>query len=192
MLSPREDLVSGWPTLDRLDDERLARSLARSGAHVLSGPPPGDATAPLPAADTDALARLVDAYAARLFDYCHALLRDQDQAARALHAALLAAYAHAGRLADPAAFRAWLYALVRNECVRRLRDPRRPAERREAPEVEDLFLDEADRARRLATRRLVHAALGGLRGSEREALDLLLRHGLDDAEVGAVLDLPAE
>ncbi|MEV4254118.1 sigma-70 family RNA polymerase sigma factor, partial [Spirillospora sp. NPDC049652] len=182
--------MTGWPTLDRLDDERLARSLARSGAHVLSGPPPGDATAPFPAADTDALARLVDAYAARLFDYCHALLRDQDQAARALHAALLTAYAHAGRLTDPAAFRAWLYALVRNECVRRLRDPRRPAERREAPEVEDLFLDDAERARRLATRRLVHAALGGLRGPERESLDLLLRHGLDDAEVGAVLDLP--
>ncbi|MCP2334683.1 sigma-70 family RNA polymerase sigma factor [Actinomadura rupiterrae] len=184
--------MSGWPTLDRLDDERLARSLARTGAHVLSGPPPGDATAPLPPPDTDALARLVDAYAARLFDYCHALLRDQDQAARALHAALLAAYAHAGRLTDPARFRAWLYALVRNECLRRLRDPERPAERHEAPEVEDLFLDEAERTRRLATRRLVHAALGDLRGSERESLDLLLRHGLDTAEVGAVLDLPPQ
>ncbi|MFC4911475.1 sigma-70 family RNA polymerase sigma factor [Actinomadura gamaensis] len=202
--------MSGWPTLDRLDDERLARALARSGAHVLAGPPSGDATAPLPPSglatappppgvataplpppDTDALARLADAYAARLFDYCHALLRDQDQAARALHAALLAAYAHAGRLTEPDRFRAWLYALVRNECLRRLRDPERPAERHEAPEVEDLFLDEAERARRLATRRLVHAALGDLRGPEREALDLLLRHGLDAAEIGAVLDLPA-
>lgn len=183
--------MSGWPTLDRSDDERLALALARSGAHVMSGPPPGDATAPFQAADVDALARLVDAYAARLFDYCHALLRDQDQAARALHAALLAAYAHAGRLTDPASFRAWLYALVRNECLRRLRDPRRPAERREAPEVEDVFLDEDERSRRLATRRLVHAALGDLRGPERESLDLLLRHGLDVAEIGAVLDLPA-
>ncbi|MFC5185095.1 sigma-70 family RNA polymerase sigma factor [Actinomadura harenae] len=188
--------MSGWPTLDRRDDERLARSLARSGEHVLSGPPPGDATAPFQAAgtfqaaDTDALARLVDAYAARLFDYCHALLRDQEQAARALHAALLAAYAHAGRLSDPASFRAWLYALARNECLRRLRDPRRPAERREAAEVEDVFLDDAERTRRLATRRLVHAALGDLRGPERESLDLLLRHGLEASEVGAVLDLP--
>ncbi|WP_026416086.1 sigma-70 family RNA polymerase sigma factor [Actinomadura oligospora] len=183
--------MSGWPTLDHQDDERLARSLARSGAHVLSGPPPGDATAPFQAADTDALARLVDAYAARLFDYCHALLRDQDQAARALHAALLAAYAHASGLTDPASFRAWLYALVRNECLRRLRDPQRPAERHEAPEVEDVFLDEAERTRRLATRRLVHAALGDLRGPERESLDLLLRHGLETAEVAAVLDLSA-
>lgn len=164
--------MSGWPSLDRADDERLARTLA--------------------AGDPSALIQVMDRYAARLYDYCHALLRDQDQAAGALHDALIAAYAHVSGLREPDRFRGWLYALVRNECMRRLRDPGRPAQRREAPEVEDGFLDEAELARRQEARRLVHAALSGLRGRERESLDLLLRHGLDAEEVGGVLGMDAQ
>ncbi|MCR3739918.1 RNA polymerase sigma factor, sigma-70 family [Actinomadura glauciflava] len=169
--SPREDFVSGWPSLDRADDERLARTLA--------------------AGDPSALIQVMDRYAARLYDYCHALLRDQDQAAGALHDALIAAYAHVPRLREPDRFRGWAYALVRNECMRRLRDPDRPAQRHEAPEVEDGFLDDAELARRQEARRLVHAALSGLRGRERESLDLMLRHGLDADEIGGVLGMDA-
>lgn len=164
--------MSGWPSYDRADDERLARSLA--------------------AGDPSALIQVMDRYAARLYDYCHALLRDQDQAAGALHDALIAAYAHVPVLREPDRFRGWLYALVRNECTRRLRDPDRPAERHEAPEVEDGFLDDAELARRQETRRLVHSGLSALRGREREALDLMLRHGLDTFEVGGVLGLGAQ
>ncbi|WP_067810643.1 sigma-70 family RNA polymerase sigma factor [Actinomadura kijaniata] len=161
--------MSAWPSLDRVDDQRLALSLA--------------------AGNPGALPQIVDHYATRLFDYCHALLRDSDAAAGALHDAFLAAHAHAGRLREPAWFRGWLYALVRNECLRLLRDPDRPAERHEAPEVHDVFLDAAERAQRLETRRLVHGALAGLRGREREALDLMLRHGLDTGEIAGVLAL---
>lgn len=164
--------MSGWPTLDRADDERLARSLA--------------------AGDPSALIQVMDRYAARLYDYCHALLRDQGQAAGALHDALIAAYAHVPVLREPERFRGWVYALVRNECVRRLRAPDRPPPRHEAPEVEDGFLDEAERARREDARRLVHGALSGLRGRERESLDLMLRHGLDVLEIGGVLGLGAQ
>ncbi|MFI6521371.1 RNA polymerase sigma factor [Spirillospora sp. NPDC050679] len=163
--------MSGWPHLDRADDERLALSLS--------------------AGEAGALPQIVDRYAARLYDYCHALLRDQESASEALHDALIAAAAHAALLREPARFRAWLYTLVRNECLRRLRDPDRPTERREAPEVEDVFLDAAERARRLEARRLVHGALSGLTGHEREALDLMLRHGLDAAEVAGVLAIDA-
>ncbi|TDB82419.1 sigma-70 family RNA polymerase sigma factor, partial [Actinomadura sp. KC216] len=164
--------MSGWPTLDRADDERLARSLA--------------------AGDPSALIQVMDRYAARLYDYCHALLRDQDQAAGALHDALIAAYAHVPLVREPDRFRGWLYALVRNECMRRLRDPHRPAERREAPEVEEGFLDNAELAQRQEARQFVHGAMSGLRGREREALDLMLRHGLDVVEIGGVLDIDAE
>ncbi|TDC46226.1 sigma-70 family RNA polymerase sigma factor [Actinomadura sp. KC345] len=134
----------------------------------------------------------MDRYAARLYDYCHAMLRDQEQAAGALHDALIAAYAHVSVVREPERFRGWLYALVRNECTRRLRDPDRPAERHEAPEVEDAFLDDAELAQRLEARQLVHGALAGLRGREREALDLMLRHGLDAVEVGGVLGMNAQ
>ncbi|WUI01474.1 sigma-70 family RNA polymerase sigma factor [Spirillospora sp. NBC_00431] len=164
--------MSGWPTLDRADDERLAQSLA--------------------AGDPSALIQVMDRYAARLYDYCHALLRDQDQAAGALHDALIAAYAHVPVLREPDRFRGWLYALVRNECMRRLRAPDRPAERYEAPEVEEGFLDEMELAQRQDARQFVHGALSGLRGREREALDLMLRHGLDVVEIGGALGIDAE
>ncbi|MGH3243875.1 MAG: RNA polymerase sigma factor, partial [Spirillospora sp.] len=164
--------MSGWPTLDRADDERLARSLA--------------------AGDPSALIQVMDRYAARLYDYCHALLRDQDQAAGALHDALIAAYAHIPVLREPDGFRGWLYALVRNECMRRLRDPHRPAQRHEAPEAEEGFLDDVELAQRQDARQFVHGALSGLRGREREALDLMLRHGLDVVEIGGVLGINAE
>ncbi|MEU5881244.1 sigma-70 family RNA polymerase sigma factor [Spirillospora sp. NPDC047279] len=164
--------MSAWPTLDRQDDQRLAESLADG--------------------DSDALAHIVDRYSARLYDYCHALLRDQESSAGALNDAFLAAYAHIGRLREPDRFRSWLYALIRNECLRRLRDPERPTERVEAPEVENVFLDAGERAMRLETRQLVHSALSGLRGREREALDLLMRHGLDPAEIGGALGMGAQ
>ncbi|TDB93629.1 sigma-70 family RNA polymerase sigma factor [Actinomadura sp. 7K534] len=163
--------MSGWPSFDRADDERLARTLA--------------------AGDPSALIQVMDRYAARLYDYCHALLRDQEQAAGALHDALIAAYAHVPVLREPDRFRGWLYALVRKESMRRLRDPERPAERHEAPEVEEGFLDGAELAKRLEARQLVHSGLAALRGREREALDLMLRHGLDAGEVGGVLGMDA-
>ncbi|WP_395107754.1 RNA polymerase sigma factor [Actinomadura sp. SCN-SB] len=168
-----ESSSPGWPSPDRADDEHLARSLAAGN-------------------DPEALIRLLDRYSGRLYDYCHALLRDQESAAGALHDALLAAYAHVGRLAEPDRFRGWLYALVRNECLRRLQDPHRPAERHEAPEVEDMFLSAEERARQQDTRRMVHNALATLRGRERESLDLLLRHGLDVQEIAAVLAIDAQ
>ena len=57
--------MAGWPSLGRVEDRRLAQAL-RDG-------------------DALALAEIYDFYAPRLFDYCHALLRDQDLAADALH-----------------------------------------------------------------------------------------------------------
>ncbi|HEY8480276.1 MAG TPA: sigma-70 family RNA polymerase sigma factor [Spirillospora sp.] len=164
--------MSGWPSLDRADDERLTYDLAEG--------------------DPSALIQVMDRYAARLYDYCHALLRDQEQAAAALHDALVAAYAHVPGLRDPHRFGAWLYALVRRECMRRLRDPNRPAERHEAPEAEEGFLDDAELARRDEARRLVHTSLAALRGREREAMDLMLRHGLDPADIAGVLGMDVQ
>jgi RNA polymerase sigma factor (sigma-70 family) len=164
--------VAGWPNLDRVDDRRLAESLA--------------------AADTHAIAQIYDAYAERLYDYCHALLRDQDGAAGALHDALIAAQAHIGKLREPERFRGWLYAIIRNECLRRMYDPARPAERREAPELEDPYLSAEDQTRLQETRQLVHSALSGLNGRQREAADLALRHDLDVQELAGVLGISAE
>ncbi|TNY36858.1 RNA polymerase sigma factor [Thermomonospora catenispora] len=178
--------MSEWSNDDRDDDLRLTRALARG--------------------DIDALTHLYDAYAPRLHDYCHALLPDQGAASTALHDTFLAARVHAGRLADPHLLRAWLYALARVVCLRLRRacdrEGRRPrrgwiadpltGEARPmepAPEADDAFLDEEDRLRRLETRKLVHGALSGLQSREREAVDLLVRHGMSPAELAGVLGL---
>ncbi|MEV5711424.1 sigma-70 family RNA polymerase sigma factor [Actinoallomurus sp. NPDC052274] len=143
--------------------------------------------------DTSALAQIYTIYAPRLFDYCHALLRDEDLAAEALRDSLIAAQAHIDRLREPERFRSWLYALVRNECLRRLRDPQTPEERRPAAEeADDAFLDTEERNRRLETRRLVHSALAGLPGRHREAVDLTVRHELAAEELAGVLGISSQ
>ncbi|GAA4632416.1 hypothetical protein GCM10023196_065780 [Actinoallomurus vinaceus] len=165
--------MAGWPSLGRVDDRRFAQELRA-----------GDATA---------LAQIYDVYAPRLFDYCHALLRDEDLAANALHDSLIAALTHIEKLREPERFRSWLYALVRNECLRLLRDPETPEERHPAAEeADDTFLDVEERRQRLETRRLVQSALAGLPGRHREAVDLAVRHELSAEELTGVLGISAQ
>ncbi|WP_460339304.1 RNA polymerase sigma factor [Actinoallomurus acanthiterrae] len=147
----------------------------------------------LRAGDATALAQIYDVYAPRLFDYCHALLRDENLAAYALHDSLIAALVHIDKLREPERFRSWLYALVRNECLRLLRDPETPPERHAAAEeADDTFLDADERRRRLETRRLVQSALAGLPGRHREAVDLAVRHELSAEELTGVLGVSAQ
>jgi RNA polymerase sigma factor (sigma-70 family) len=172
-MTPQEDPVAGWSSLGSVEDRRLAQSL-------LDGVP-------------GTLAEIYDFYAPRLFDYCHALLRDQDQAADVLHDSVIAAQEHIAKLREPERFRSWLYAIVRGECLRTLTDPERPGVRQEAPEEsDDAFLDAAERQRREETRQLVHSALAGLSSREREALDLATRHDLSVEELSGVLGTSAQ
>lgn len=146
--------MAGWPNIERAEDRWLAESLG---------------------SDRAAPARLYDLYAARLFDYCHVLLRDERAAAQALLDALLTVRDGGG---DPRSFRGRLYAATREVCLRRR--PEAPAERRLATEAAGGTADEA-------TRRLVHAALLVLSGRQREVLDLTLRHGLSVDDIALVL-----
>jgi DNA-directed RNA polymerase specialized sigma24 family protein len=148
--------VAGWPNIERAEDRWLAESLG---------------------SDRAAPARLYDLYAARLFDYCHVLLRDEQAAAQALLDALLTMRESGG---DPRSFRGRLYAVTREVCLRRRNDA--PAERRRATEAAGDTTDEE-------TRRLVHAALLVLSGRQREVLDLALRHGLSADDLAQVLGI---
>lgn len=151
-----------WPNVGSADDARLSDALRRADAH--------------------APASLYDAYAARLSDYAHALLGDGHRAADAVHDALVAAWGHAGRLAEPARLRAWLYALVRFQCATRagITPPHG------APTGPGVAADEAADPELAAG---VAEALAELARPEREVLELAVRHGLSPAEVGAVLGL---
>ncbi|GAA0372927.1 hypothetical protein NE235_30655 [Actinoallomurus spadix] len=153
--------MAGWPTIDRADEQRLAEAL-RAGHPT-------------------AMAGVYDAYAQRLYDYCHVLLRDQELAAQGLHDSLIIVQERIAALPDPRRFRAWLYAVTRAECLRRRAETGVPEDRRKAPEAVGLV--ETDES----TRRLVHAALMVLSSGQREALDLALRHELDPNELAQVL-----
>ncbi|MEV1173629.1 sigma factor-like helix-turn-helix DNA-binding protein [Nonomuraea sp. NPDC049784] len=129
-------------------------------------------------ADTDAPAKLYDSYAERLHDYAGSFATDL--AADAVHDALVTAQGCVHRLKEPARLRAWLYALTRFQVQARLAH-RTPAEGMPLPALEEH--DDPELAD------LVHETLGELSRSEREVLELSLRHGLTPAEVGAVLGL---
>ncbi|MFB4299262.1 RNA polymerase sigma factor [Actinomadura sp. NTSP31] len=162
--------MAGEPGSAHNDDLRLAESL-RAG-------------------DVIALTEVYDAYAPFIYDYCHGLLRDRVEAAGALRNCVIAAREHAGRLAEPDRLRGWLYAIARKECMRRRDSPNRHVGQ-EAPEAED-DLSAEQLARREERRLLAHSALTALSGRQREAIDLSIRHELDEVDLAGIFGIPLE
>jgi RNA polymerase sigma factor (sigma-70 family) len=162
--------VAGEPGPGRDDDLRLAEAL-RAG-------------------DVIALTEVYDTYAPFLYDYCHGLLRDRVEAAGALRNVVIAAREHVDRLTEPDRLRGWLYAIARKECMRRRDSPNRHTGQ-EAPEADDELTDE-QLARREERRLLAHSALAALNGRQREAIDLSVRHELDEVDLAGVFGMPLE
>lgn len=74
------------------------------------------------AGDPAGLAAAYDRYAAALHAYCRSLLSDPADAADAVQDTFIVAIARFTRLRDPDRAGAWLYAVARNECHRRLHE----------------------------------------------------------------------
>ncbi|WTY65680.1 hypothetical protein OG741_22710 [Streptomyces sp. NBC_01410] len=135
-----------------------------------------------------------------LFTYCLSVLCDHDAATALLGDVLAIAERHDGRCPSGEAERkAWLYALARWACLRRLAEqrrkrqgahtgrPTRPAVPDEAPRVCE---DVAER-RRDELALLAWPEAAGTTPEQREALELAVRHGLGASEVASVLGLGA-
>jgi RNA polymerase sigma factor (sigma-70 family) len=137
--------------------------------------------------DRAGLAAVYDRYAQRLYDYCVGLLHDRHTAADAVHDTLLVAADRAQQLRDPERFRAWLYAIARNECLRQLRQRNRTAPLEKAGEVKDETIDLGRSVQAEQARALVRDAAAGLNPREQEVLNLTLRHELSGAELAAAL-----
>jgi RNA polymerase sigma factor (sigma-70 family) len=138
-------------------------------------------------AEWDRFSTIVQAHAAHLHDYCRSLLTDRRDAADAAQATLVIAFALLDRLQDTGRIRAWLLALARREC--RSADPvrsRLPPRALGSPSAEP----DADEQR--IRRPTAGAALNALPAVEREVLDLVYRHYLSSADVGAVLGVPSD
>jgi DNA-directed RNA polymerase specialized sigma24 family protein len=134
-----------------MDDVRLASALQRGADGALS--------------------RVYACYAPRLYDYCLTFFADSDAAADALHEAMLVAASWAPFLADRSQLRLWLYAITRNECLRKLRRNTAPSLGVGAPP-------------RPAT-----PSHGRTDPVLREVTDLVFRHSFDPAGVATVLNL---
>jgi len=134
-------------------------------------------------ADPDEIVDAYDRYADQLYAYCRFMLPDQTGAMRALEDTFLVA---AGRLMSPPAeeqLRIWLFAVARNECIRRA-GPGRVAH---APSPEPAGPPDGGRD----ARALLRGAIGGLEPGDRDLIAMLW-HGLEIDDIAAVLDIPRE
>ncbi|MFJ8933651.1 hypothetical protein ACIRLA_44520 [Streptomyces sp. NPDC102364] len=125
-----------------------------------------------------------------LFTYCLSVLCDHDEATSALGDALALAERRGSRAPagdSPAERRAWLYALARWSCLRRLSEAnrrRQSAHEGGRTQTQDGLLQE-ERRRQLA--QLAWPEAAGTTPEQREALELAVRHQLSAREVAAVL-----
>ena len=146
------------------------------------------------AGDRDAFAAVYDRYADRLHDFAYSMLRHREDAADAVADAFVTTAERLEQLRDPERLRPWLYAVVRRECLRRLK-----ARSRTAYGGEDHLLDLPEQsaapetlAEQESLRALVWEAAGGLNERDRAMLDLHLRQGLDGAELGEAMGMSAD
>jgi RNA polymerase sigma factor (sigma-70 family) len=130
------------------------------------------------------LAAAYDRYANSLFKYCRTLLSDPADAAGAVQETFVIAASRLDGLREPE--RAWMYAVVRNECLRIARSKTGTSALEEAPLVTD-SLGVSEHAERAELRALFEDAAAGLNPGEREVIELQLSHGLEAREVAVVL-----
>ncbi|MFE9405816.1 hypothetical protein ACFYNY_29395 [Streptomyces sp. NPDC006530] len=136
-----------------------------------------------------------EAYLDGLFTYCLSVLCDHDEATAALGDILAVSERQYARCpAAEAERRAWLYALARWACLRKLAERRRNRQgahtgrAAEAPPAVEVSEEERERRRReLALLAWPEAA--GTTPEQREALELAVRHHLGAREVASVLGM---
>ena len=147
----------------------------------------GEIVAAIVAGDPAGLAAAYDNYAPGLYAYCRTLLSEPADAADAVQDTYVIAAAKLDGLRDPDRLRPWLYAVARNECYRRLRARGLSAPLDVAVEVTSDEPDVELGPEREELRELVVDALSGLNPSDREVIELNLRHVLDGEDLADAL-----
>jgi RNA polymerase sigma factor (sigma-70 family) len=146
-----------------------------------------EVVAAIVAGDPVGLAEAYDRYAMPLYSYCRSMLREPADAADAVQDTFLVATAKLRDLRDPAKLRPWLYAVARNECVRRLRAGTVLSALEEAGDVPSQAGEIGAAAERAELQQLVRAAIDGLNPGERDVIELSLVAELDGDELAEVL-----
>ena len=143
------------------------------------------------AGDRAAFAGIYDRYADRLYDFCVGMVRDRDTAADCVQDTFCTAATRLASLRDPDKLRPWLYAIARNEALRRIRERRREQPSDALPEATSSDPSPETLATRSELAELVAAAAGGLSDRDRTVLELTYRHGMDGPELAEALGVSA-
>src|SRR5580698_9040639 len=141
-----------------------------------------EVVAAIVAGNPEGLAEAYDRYASPLYTYCRSLLREPADAADAVQDTFVIAAARLAGLRDRDRLRPWLYAVARNECLRRIKARAATTALEEAQDVTDENADIGGDAERAELRALLRDAVRGLNPADQEVAELQLRQGLDAAE----------
>ena len=146
-----------------------------------------EVVAAIVAGDPGGIAAAYDRYAVALYAYCRSLLREPEDAADVVQDTFLIATSKLGALRDPGKLRPWLYAVARNECLRRLRSGEATAPLDEAADTPTGAPGVGDAAEQEELRQLIMAAIDGLNPGERDVIELSLLHELDGDDLAHAL-----
>jgi RNA polymerase sigma factor (sigma-70 family) len=146
-----------------------------------------EVVAAIVAGDPAGLAEAYDRYAMPLYSYCRSILREPADAADAVQDTFLVATAKLRDLREPARLRSWLYAVARNECLRRLRAGNALAGLEEAADIPTQTAEVGVGTDRAELQQLVRAAIAGLNPGERDVIELSLIQELDGDELAGAL-----
>lgn len=158
-----------------------------------TGPADAELVARVLAADREAFAVVYDRYGPRLYDFAYSMLRHREDAADAVADSFVLFAERLSQLRDPDRLRPWLYAIVRSECLHRLKARKRIAygDDEQLIEMADDAITPEQAAERAALQKLVWDAAAGLADRDRALLDLHLRQGLEGAELGEAMGVSA-
>ncbi|HEY3020280.1 MAG TPA: sigma-70 family RNA polymerase sigma factor [Solirubrobacteraceae bacterium] len=167
LLVPAADVNA--PVLPAISDEGLATLAARGSQRAFT--------------------ELYRRHHGPLYRYCHAILRQHDDAQDAVQATMTRALVALESREPPASWRAWLFSIARNESVDQLRRRRRHAGLHDAENVPaSPFERHVEHRERLQT---ALADLDRLPPRQRSALVLRELGGLSDLEIAAALGISA-
>jgi len=159
----------------------------------------GEVGAAIAVGDPGGLAEAYDRYAPALYAYCRSLVPEPGEAADAVQDTFVIAAAELAGLRDRHRLRPWLYAVARNECLRRAQGAAAFAVPVSAVSVDGVPADGGPAgdgvpvgdgfgaAERAELGALLRAAAWGLGAGERDLIQLRWQQGLDVAEIAAIV-----
>jgi RNA polymerase sigma-70 factor (ECF subfamily) len=144
------------------------------------------------AGDDRAFAELVERHGDRLWSLAVRVLKDQEEAAEALQEAMISAFRRAASFRGDAAVTTWLYRIVMNACLDRLRrNKARPADPLPDDPDRSPVLTTTDTPEDAAIRTAiaddVTRALGRIHADQRAALILIDMEGYSVEEAARIL-----